>query len=98
MARKRSRRLVVPEAEQGMEIFKAEVMRRKGYIVNPNQPGDVKYAVANSLNVPLQKGYNGHLSSEAAGKVGGQIGGAMVREMVRMAQQQLAQNSRNGGN
>ncbi|HEY0827814.1 MAG TPA: alpha/beta-type small acid-soluble spore protein [Bacilli bacterium] len=97
MSRKRSRRLIVPEAEQSMEIFKGQVMRREGYMVNPNQPGDVKYSVADAMNIPLKQGYNGHLSTESAGKVGGQIGGAMVREMVRMAKQQLAQNSRKGG-
>lgn len=41
------------------------------------------------LEVPLQKGYNGKLTSEQAGKVGGNIGGKMVKEMIKMAQQSM---------
>jgi small acid-soluble spore protein D (minor alpha/beta-type SASP) len=92
MARRRSgRRLVVPEAKQGVELFKAEVMRRQGYNVDPNNPDSVKFEVAKTLGVPLKPDGNGHLTTEAAGKIGGQIGGSMVREMVRLAQQQLLQ-------
>lgn len=90
MARRRGNRLVVPGAEQGMRLFKAEVMRREGYTIDPSRPDDVKYEVARSIGVPLTPGYNGKLTTEAAGKVGGQIGGSMVREMVRLAQEQLA--------
>jgi len=90
-ARRRSNRLVVPQAAEGVERFKAEVMRQKGYSVNMNEPQDVKYEVAQSLGVPLNKGYNGRISTEQAGKVGGEIGGTMVREMVRIAQQKLSE-------
>ncbi len=90
MARRRNRSNIVPQAGKGMDLFKAQVMKNQGYAVNPERPDDVKYEVAKSLGVPLQPGYNGHLSTEQAGKVGGQIGGSMVREMVRMAQEQLA--------
>ncbi|NHN31316.1 alpha/beta-type small acid-soluble spore protein [Paenibacillus agricola] len=89
MARRRGRNLIVPQAAQGIEQFKGEVMRRKGYTVNMNEPENVKYEVAQSLGIPLTTGRNGHLSTEQAGKIGGQIGGTMVREMVRMAQQKL---------
>jgi hypothetical protein len=75
-----------------LDAFKAEVMKEQGYAVDPNQPDQVKYEVAKSLGVPLTHGDNGHLTTESVGKVGGQIGGAMVREMVRMAQEQLAKN------
>jgi hypothetical protein len=75
-----------------LDAFKAEVMKKQGYSVDPNQPDQVKYEVAKSLGVPLTQGDNGHLTTESVGKVGGQIGGAMVREMVRMAQEQLAKN------
>ncbi|MBW5446064.1 small, acid-soluble spore protein, alpha/beta type [Cohnella sp. CFH 77786] len=89
MAR-RNRRYVVPGAEQGMRNFKAEVMRREGYEVNPNRPDDVKFEVAKELGVPLQPGDNGELSTESVGHVGGKIGGTMVREMIRLAQKKLA--------
>ena len=66
-------------------------MRNQGYHVNPERPDLVKYEVARTLGVPLQQGYNGQLSSEDAGRIGGPIGGAMVKELVRMAQQKLAE-------
>ncbi|MGG4034812.1 alpha/beta-type small acid-soluble spore protein [Paenibacillus cisolokensis] len=94
MARRGRRRLVVPGAERAMEAFKAEVMRRQGYHVDPSRPNDVKYEVARSIGVPLKPGDNGDLTTESAGQVGGQIGGAMVREMIRLAQEQLARQPR----
>jgi hypothetical protein len=90
MASRRGHRPIVPGAENGLEAFKAQVMKNEGFAVDTGQPQNVKYAVANKLGIPLQPGYNGHLTTESAGKVGGKIGGAMVREMVRMAQQNLA--------
>jgi small acid-soluble spore protein D (minor alpha/beta-type SASP) len=90
MARRGRRRLLVPEAKQGMQTFKADVMRREGYAVDPNNPDNVKYEVAKSLGVPLQPGDNGELTTESVGHVGGKIGGSMVREMIRLAQENLA--------
>ncbi|WP_055106818.1 alpha/beta-type small acid-soluble spore protein [Paenibacillus ihumii] len=92
MARRR-RKYVVPGAEEGMQAFKAEVMRREGYTVDPNRPDDVKYEVAEELGVPLEPGGNGDLTTESVGQVGGKIGGSMVREMVRLAEQQLAKKN-----
>ena len=69
--------------------FKGRVMREKGYKIDNENPDTVKYEVAKEQGVPLKQGYNGHLTSEQAGKVGGPIGGNMVKEMVRMAQEQL---------
>lgn len=89
MAR-RSRKYAVPGSAQGMQTFKAEVMRQEGYHVDPNHPDDVKYEVAKELGIPLQAGNNGKLTTESAGQIGGRIGGSMVREMVRLAQEQLA--------
>jgi hypothetical protein len=89
MAR-RSRRLIVPGAERGVDAFKAEVMRKEGYAVDPSRPDEVKYEVAKDLGVPLKPTDNGELSTEKAGKVGGKIGGTMVREMIRLAQEQLS--------
>ncbi|WP_442032828.1 alpha/beta-type small acid-soluble spore protein [Paenibacillus sp. 2KB_22] len=89
MARRR-RKYAVPGVEQGMQAFKADVMKREGYTVNPNQPDDVKYEVAKELGVPLYPGNNGQLTTESAGQVGGKIGGSMVRELIRLAQEQIA--------
>lgn len=89
MAR-RKRRYAVPGVEQGMQAFKADVMKREGYAVDPNRPDDVKYEVAKELGVPLQPGDNGGLTTESVGHVGGKIGGSMVREMIRLAQEQIA--------
>ncbi len=59
MMARRKRRYVVPGVEQGMQAFKADVMRREGYTVNPNLPDDVKYEVAKELGVSLHPGDNG---------------------------------------
>jgi small acid-soluble spore protein D (minor alpha/beta-type SASP) len=95
MARRSGRRPLVPESQQALDLLKAEVMKEKGYAVNPSQPDKVKYEVARSLGIPLNQGYNGQLNTESAGKIGGEIGGSMVRAMVKMAQQQLAQKGKN---
>ncbi|MBU5670735.1 alpha/beta-type small acid-soluble spore protein [Paenibacillus brevis] len=88
---RRSRRYAVPGSECDMQAFKAEVMKQEGYQVNPDRPDDVKYEVAKELGVPLRTdGENGDLTTEEAGQIGGRIGGSMVREMVRMAQEQLS--------
>jgi small acid-soluble spore protein D (minor alpha/beta-type SASP) len=94
MARRSRRRLLVPDAEQGMDAFKVELMRREGYAVNPNRPDDVKYEVAKGFGVPLKPSYNGQLTTESVGHVGGKIGGTMVRELVRLAKEQLAKKTR----
>jgi len=87
---RRRRRYAVPGVEQEMQSFKAEVMRKEGYDVNPNRPDDVKYEVADDLGIPLSEGDNSDLTTESVGKIGGKIGGSMVREMIRMAQEKLA--------
>ena len=88
---RRRRKLAVEGAEQGVNALKSEVMRREGYRVDPQRPDAVKYEVADSIGVPLSPGDNGKLTTEAAGLVGGRIGGSMVREMIRIAQQKLAE-------
>lgn len=91
---RRNRKYAVPGVNRGMQMFKAEVMRREGYDVDPERPDDVKYEVAKELGVPLEHGENGHLSTESVGQIGGKIGGSMVREMIRLAQQQLVDQER----
>ena len=85
----KNNRILVPKAREGLNRLKARVMEAKGYEVDTTKPHDVKYEIAKELDIPLMKGYNGKLTSEQAGKIGGPIGGNMVKEMVRMAQEQM---------
>jgi hypothetical protein len=75
---RRRRNYAVPGVEHQMQAFKADVMKNEGYSVDPNRPDDVKYEVAKELDVPLQPGYNGGLSTESVGHVGGKIEGARL--------------------
>ncbi|MFJ7933241.1 small, acid-soluble spore protein, alpha/beta type [Sporosarcina sp. NPDC096371] len=86
----KNNKILVPEAREGLNQLKADVMKAQGYKVDTVDPGNVKYEIADELGIPLTKGYNGKLTSEQAGKIGGPIGGSMVKEMVRMAQEQIA--------
>jgi hypothetical protein len=88
MARNNNR-ILVPEARDELNQLKAQVMKKQGYSVDPNHPDQVKYEVADDLDVPLEKGYNGDIKAKEAGKVGGNIGGQMVREMIQMAERSL---------
>lgn len=83
------RKLLVPEARAGLQQLKSKVMADAGYHVNPQAPDQVKFEVAQELNIPLQEKNNGSLRSEQAGQIGGQIGGRMVKELIRQAQKQL---------
>jgi hypothetical protein len=78
----RRNKLLVPEARQGVDQLKAKV-------ANTQNPSDAKFEVAEELGVPLNKGNNGSITSSQAGKIGGKLGGNMVREMVKMAEEQL---------
>ncbi len=49
-----------------------------------------KYEVANELGIQLKKGYNGDITAREAGRIGGRIGGNMVKVMIRMAEQAMA--------
>lgn len=75
-----------------MTDFKAQVMRKEGYSVDPKNPNNLKYEVAEEVGVPLKKGYNGDLTSKEAGKVGGNIGGPMVKDLIKLAQQHLSED------
>lgn len=85
MGRKNRNKILVAGARQGLDDLKAKV-------VGTNNPEEAKFEAAEEVGVPLKKGYNGQLTSEQAGKVGGRLGGSMVKELVRMAQENL-QNS-----
>jgi len=86
----RNNRILVPSARQALDRLKADVMQAQGYDVDKSEPNNVKFEIAEELGIPLSKDYNGKLTSEQAGKIGGPIGGNMVKEMVRMAQEQMA--------
>jgi small acid-soluble spore protein D (minor alpha/beta-type SASP) len=78
-------KILVPEAREGLNELKAK-------IANSPSPDSAKFEVAEELGVPLKNGYNGGLTSHQAGKVGGRLGGGMVRELVKMAQENLSKN------
>ena len=78
----RRNKILVPEARNGLDQLKAKV-------VHSGSPEDAKFEAAEEVGVPLKRGYNGKLTSEQAGKVGGRLGGSMVRELVKMAQENL---------
>ncbi|MCM3570661.1 alpha/beta-type small acid-soluble spore protein [Neobacillus mesonae] len=78
----RRNKILVPEARRSLDELKAKV-------VHSQNPENAKFEAAEEVGVPLKKGYNGQLTSEQAGKVGGRLGGSMVRELVKMAQQNL---------
>lgn len=78
-------RILVPEAREGLNKLKAKV-------ANSQSSDTAKFEVAEELGVPLKDGYNGGLTSHQAGKVGGRLGGSMVRELVKMAQENLSKN------
>ncbi|UOF89965.1 alpha/beta-type small acid-soluble spore protein [Fodinisporobacter ferrooxydans] len=89
MSKRHSKRPLIRGAESGLDQLKIQVMKQQGYPVRKDRPDQVKYEVAKELGVPLNTEYNGELSSKQVGQVGGHIGGAMVREMIRMAQERL---------
>lgn len=78
----RRNKILIPEARAGLDQLKAK-------IAGTTNPDNAKFEAAEETGVPLQKGYNGLLTSHEAGKVGGRLGGSMVRELVKMAKQNL---------
>lgn len=78
----RRNKILVPEARMALDDLKAQV-------AGTMKSEDAKYETAREIGVPLNKGYNGNLSTREAGRVGGKLGGSMVRELVKMAQENL---------
>ena len=78
----RRRRILVPQARKGLDALKARV-------AGTHDQQDAKFEAAKEVNVPLQKGYNGQLTSKQAGKIGGRLGGSMVKELINMAKNNL---------
>lgn len=81
MARRKNK-ILVPEARPELDQLKAKV-------AGTSDPDKAKFEAAKEVGVPLKEGYNGGLTSEQAGKVGGRLGGSMVKELVRMAQENM---------
>ncbi|MFQ3544807.1 alpha/beta-type small acid-soluble spore protein [Halobacillus rhizosphaerae] len=78
----RRNKILVPEARQGLDELKAQ-------LTNQQRPEEAKYEIAKEKGIPLNRGYNGQLTSKEAGEIGGNIGGSMVRELIKRAEQQL---------
>jgi len=49
-----------------------------------------KHDVAKELGIPLDKGYNGDLTTKEVGQIGGKIGGEKVKKMIQMAENEMA--------
>lgn len=80
MARKN--KILVPEAREGLDQLKAR-------LVKATDPSRAKYEVAKEQGINLHQGYNGDIRAKDAGKIGGSIGGNMVKELVKMGEEQL---------
>jgi hypothetical protein len=78
----RRRKILVSEARQGLDDLKAKIAGTKN-------PEEAKFEVAKEMGVPLKKDYNGELTSKQNGKIGGKLGGGMVKELIKMAQENL---------
>lgn len=92
---------LVPAASPALENLKQQVVAEVGVAGRPVNPASyaqaldqLKYEVATEVGVPLQQGYNGHLTARETGKIGGHmgghIGGQMVKRMIALAEQQLS--------
>jgi hypothetical protein len=78
----RRRKILVSEARPGLDDLKAKIAGTKN-------PEEAKFEVAKEIGVPLKKDYNGVLTSKQNGKIGGKLGGGMVKELIKMAQENL---------
>ncbi|WP_332646067.1 alpha/beta-type small acid-soluble spore protein [Lysinibacillus sp. 54212] len=82
MGRNSRNRILVPEARQALDELKAKVS-------GTSKQEEAKLEVAKELGIPLEDGYNGQLTSAQAGQIGGKIGGSMVKELVKIAQENM---------
>lgn len=88
MARRKRRRLLVPEARVALDRLKSDVMQTV-------TADAAKFESAKRQNIPLVQGNNGNLTAREAGKVGGPIGGQMVKKMIALAQMQMMNEQNN---
>ena len=89
MARRKNRSALVPESRSALDQFKKDVLVKDGLISKDTSFKDINVEVGKEVGVPITNVYNGNISTKDAGKVGGQIGGRMVKELVRLAQEEL---------
>ena len=82
MAKRRKRKILVPESQEQLDLLKAR-------IAHTDHPDRAKYEVAKDLGIPLNEGYNGRLASADAGKIGGKLGGSMVKELTKLAKENI---------
>ena len=82
----RRNKLLVPESRAALDKLKAQV-------VNVQDPENAKFEAAKEVGVSLNKDYNGQISAKQAGQVGGRLGGSMVKELIRMAQENLSKKT-----
>ncbi len=80
-----------PKNRSGLNQFKQQVIR-EATGMHIGHLKDVSIEVAKHLNIPLNKTGNRDIQARDAGKIGGFIGGHMVKEMVRMAENELARD------
>ncbi len=85
---------IVPEARKELNQFKQDLLVREGLIPEGTASQVQSYEVAKELGIPMEHGDNGDMTTKNAGKIGGQIGGKMVKELVKMAQEQLAKENK----
>ena len=89
----RNNKILVPEVREELDLLRTRVMKAQGYNMNKDDFGNLKYEIANEIGIPLTKDDNGNLTAKQAGKIGGPIGGPiggnMVKELIRMAQEQM---------
>jgi small acid-soluble spore protein D (minor alpha/beta-type SASP) len=76
------RSLLVPESRAAMDALKKDVLRDN--------------ALQQASQSPEAKD-GGELTSRQAGKIGGPIGGSMVKRLVEIAEEQLAQSKESDG-
>ena len=51
----RNKKILVPEAREGLDQLKGRIMKAKGYDVNMTEPDNVKYEIAKEQGIPLEK-------------------------------------------
>ncbi|MDI3327019.1 MAG: alpha/beta-type small acid-soluble spore protein [Alicyclobacillaceae bacterium] len=94
----RRRRILVPEARPALDRLKRDLMEEKG-LASAEAEADrpLEEQVAGRLGIPLGQGDDGRLTTRQAGKVGGAMGGPLVRKLIEMAQEKLAEAGHEGG-
>ncbi|MFD1735584.1 small, acid-soluble spore protein, alpha/beta type [Bacillus salitolerans] len=86
---RRNRKLLVPEARDGLNQLKYQVMENEGYHIHPQNNKQLNLEIAKEQGIQMNRSYNGEMTAKEAGKIGGPIGGKLVAELIRMGKNQL---------